>query len=145
QEKPDSEILILCYNVALAAHLRAALANHVNVSVQHFDGWAKRNGIVRQRGTDTTPNETDEALGKRLKAHLEEGTVDSRRFDAVLIDEAQDFDGSWFSCVLEAMKDRNDGDLLIVGDRHQGIRGPRSVVWSAVGINARGRSISAKL
>src|SRR5262249_50062894 len=62
----------------------------------------------------------------------------------VLIDEAQDFEGAWFSCVLAAMKDPNDGDLLIVGDRRQGIRGPRSVVWSAVGISARGRTASAK-
>jgi len=41
------------------------------------------------------------------------------------------------------MKDPNDGDLLIVGDRNQGISGPKSVVWSKVGVNARGRSVSA--
>jgi len=144
REKPDAEVLVLCYNVALASYLRASLADFANARVHHFDGWAKHNGIVRKRATETETDENDASLGNRLKAVLEAGKGESRRFAAVLIDEAQDFDSTWFGCVLEAMQDPNDGDLLIVGDRHQGIRGPRSVVWSSVGISARGRSISAK-
>ena len=42
-----------------------------------------------------------------------------RRFscvDAVLVDETQDFHPTRFSCILLAMKDPYDGDLLIVCD-----------------------------
>jgi superfamily I DNA/RNA helicase len=41
------------------------------------------------------------------------------------------------------MKDPEDGDLLIVGDRQQGIYGAKSIVWSSVGIKAVGRTIHA--
>lgn len=141
QQTPEAEILVLCFNVSLAAHLRSALASCGNVTVHHFDGWAKANRVVRQRGTDNQPSETDESLGLRLTKHLQDGHGDSRRFDAVLVDEAQDFDRSWFECVLEAMKDPEDGDLLIVGDRQQGIYGSKPIVWSSVGIKAKGRTI----
>jgi superfamily I DNA/RNA helicase len=143
RENPTSQILVLCFNVALAAHLRGALTGHPNVSVHHFDGWSKTCGITRRGVKDDV--ETNAALGNRLKAQLQSGMGDSRRYDAVLIDEAQDFDGSWFACVLEAMKDPNDGDLLIVGDRQQGIVGPQTIRWSQVGISAQGRTISRKL
>jgi superfamily I DNA/RNA helicase len=125
--------------VALAAYLQAMLADLQNVVVLHFDGWCKANGVVRQRG------EAHESLGTRLRDRLAEGYGDARAYDAVLIDEAQDFDPVWFACALEALKDPNDGDLLIVGDRQQGIFGPRKVTWSQLGVNARGRTYSAKL
>src|SRR5262249_51186606 len=85
--------------------------------------------------------ESDESLGLRLKKHLQDGHGDSRRFDAVLLDEAQDFERTWFECVKEAMKDPDDGDLLIVGDRQQGIYGAKTITWSSVGVKAVGRTI----
>jgi hypothetical protein len=143
QRGPDAEILVLCFNVSLAAYLRGVLSGCGNVCVHYFDGWAKANRIVRGRGVDDGSPESDESLGSRLKEYLEQGNGDSRRFDAVLVDEAQDFDRTWFECVREAMKDPDDGDLLIVGDRQQGIYGAKTIVWSSVGIKAVGRSIHA--
>jgi len=37
------------------------------------------------------------------------------------IDEAQDFDPSWFRCTLAALAEPYDGDLIIVGDGSQGL------------------------
>jgi superfamily I DNA/RNA helicase len=141
QQTPEAEILVLCFNVALAAYLRSVLASCGNLSVHHFDGWAKANRVVRRSPTKTEPTESAESLGARMKKHLQDGNGDSRRFDAVLVDEAQDFDRSWFECVLEAMKKPRDGDLLVVGDRQQGIYGAKTIVWSSVGIKAVGRTI----
>jgi hypothetical protein len=112
QQTPDAQILILCFNVSLAAYLRGILASSGNVCVYHFDGWAKANRVVRRSGTGREPPESHESLGARLKTQLQTGHGDSRRFDAVLVDEAQDFDRTWFECVREAMKDPDDGDLL---------------------------------
>jgi superfamily I DNA/RNA helicase len=141
QQTAEAEILVLCFNVSLAAFLRGVLASCGNVSVYHFDGWAKANRVVRRWATDTEPTESDESLGLRLKKHLQDGHGDSRRFDAVLLDEAQDFERTWFECVKEAMKDPDDGDLLIVGDRQQGIYGAKTITWSSVGVKAVGRTI----
>lgn len=136
-------MLVLCYNVAFAAKLRAALADCANVHVCHFEGWAKQNHVVRERRRGT-PLEPLESLGQRLHLSLERGEGDARRFDAVLIDEAQDFEANWFRCAVAAMKDPLEGDLLLVGDGNQGLYRRGEFRWSDVGVQARGRTISAR-
>ena len=140
QQQPEASLLVLCFNVSLAAYLRLRLEDCKNVHVYHFDAWCKANDVTRC----WEPPESHAELGQRLLQRLQAGQGDARRYDAVLIDEAQDFDPVWFRCVLEAMADPNDGDLLIVGDRHQGLYGDRKIVWKELGIHAQGRSISKK-
>lgn len=133
---------MLCYNVSLASFLKQALRDCPKVKVYHFDGWAKENKIVRR---EIAPNqlEDNESLGARLLAKLESGqALHSRYFDLVMVDEAQDFELNWFSCVLAAMQDPNDGDLIIVGDGSQSLYGNRKVSWKSIGIQAQGRTIS---
>ncbi|MGH8523414.1 MAG: 3'-5' exonuclease [Gammaproteobacteria bacterium] len=138
QQSPEIRALVLCFNVSLSAYLKQCLADCGNATVIHFHGWAKANGLRfnHQR------NETYDDLGERLLGRLEQGYGDARSYDTVLIDEAQDFSPSWFRCALAAMKEPNDGDLLIVGDGSQGLyRGNRVVSWEKLGIHARGRTI----
>ena len=80
-------------------------------------------------------------IGNRLLEHLRNRSGDSRKYDAILVDEAQDFPPIWFSCILEALNDPLDGDLLIVCDGNQGIRLIDSVSWKSLGIKAVGRTI----
>ena len=139
---PAARVLVLCYNVTLASFLRGQLREHPNVTVCHFEGWAAANRVRR----NLQAQETDEALGNRLLAVLEEANqVDGApRFDAVLVDEAQDFEVSWFRCVLAVMKDKAAGDLLIVGDGNQGVYRRGKVSWKSLGIQASGRTISGR-
>ena len=62
----------------------------------------------------------------------------------MLIDEAQDFEPVWFRCVLAALQDPVDGDLLIVGDGNQGLYRQHKVSWKELGIQAQGRTVSAR-
>jgi superfamily I DNA/RNA helicase len=61
-------------------------------------------------------------------------------YDAVLIDEAQDFAPSWFRCALAVMKDPLDGDLVIVSDGNQGLYRRAGISWQSLGVRARGRT-----
>ena len=142
ERDPTARILVLCYNVTLASFLRGQLRDQTNVQVCHFEGWAAANRVRR----DLQAQESDESLGDRLLAVLEapDGRHGARRCDAVLVDEAQDFEASWFRCVLAAMKDPVDGDLLIVGDGNQGVYRRGKVSWKALGIQASGRTISGR-
>jgi superfamily I DNA/RNA helicase len=118
------------------------LKDYSRIHVHHFDGWAISNGITRRKKDPATGKiETDESLGKRLLENLKERTGDYRHYDAILIDEAQDFPPIWFTCILEALRDPLDGDLLIVCDGNQGVRLIGSVSWKSLGIKAAGRSI----
>ncbi len=142
REDPDLEILVLCYNVTLSSYLQSSLADCPNVKVFHFDGWAKENGISRKYGDI---RETDAQFGQRFLEFMQtEEVPDYRKYDAILIDESQDFEPIWFKCVLNAMKDPEDGDLVIVGDGNQGLYRRHRIRWSELGINARGRTVSAK-
>ncbi|MFQ3648789.1 MAG: UvrD-helicase domain-containing protein [Gemmataceae bacterium] len=138
QQRPEAAILVLCFNVSLAAYLKSCLNDCKNVHVYHFDAWCKANNL--SRGWE--PPESNAELGQRLLQLLQSGQGDARRYDAVLIDEAQDFDPVWFRCVLEALVDPQDGDLLIVGDRNQGLYGDLCIKWKELGINAQGRTVS---
>jgi hypothetical protein len=131
---PGGRILVLCFNVTFMSYLRVLLRERANVDVFTFHGWSARNGVKRTAG------ESPEQIGQRLLDVLQTGEGDAGRYDAVLIDEAQDFDPSWFQCALQALKEPRGGDLLIVGDRNQKNYSRRHVSWAGLGIKAQGRT-----
>ncbi len=139
---PHARILLLCYNVVLSVYLKHVLEDYPRIRVFHFDGWVKHNGVTpRTEDHATKKVEDDTVLGARLLEHLRNHGGDSRKYDAILVDEAQDFPPIWYSCILEALQDPLDGDLLIVCDGNQGIRLIGAVSWKALGIKAVGRTI----
>ncbi len=144
-QDPDAKILLLCYNVSLATYLKQVLSGYSNIRAIHFDGWARNNGIYRMRDSTTGTVETDPSLGARFLEHLNKRAGDFRKYDSILIDEAQDFHPTWFSCILAALKDPDDGDLLIVCDGNQGIRPIETITWKSLGIKASGRSMHRAL
>jgi superfamily I DNA/RNA helicase len=75
---------------------------------------------------------------------LERDAGEAHRYDAVFIDEAQDFSRSWFQCAKMALKEPDDGDLLIVGDGSQSLYRRRSFTWAEAGVNAVGRTINKR-
>jgi hypothetical protein len=141
-ENPSAKILLVCYNFILSVYLKHVLEKYPRIQVFHFDGWAKHNGIIRQaENSSHTSLEGDVSLGKRLLEYLKQQQGDFRKYDAILVDEAQDFPPIWFSCILEALTNPDDGDLLIVCDGNQGIRLIDAVSWKSLGIKAQGRTI----
>ena len=133
------QVLFLCFNVPLASTLQHILRDlRDKVDVMHFDALAKKYGASRNFA-----EKDDQSFGARFLAHLAK-TKPPPEYDAVLIDEAQDFDPTWFQCALRLMRDPQGGDLLIAGDGNQGIYGQRRTNWSTMGINARGRTTYLK-
>jgi len=142
EQNPAAKILLLCYNVVLSVYLKHVLEDYPRIDVFHFDGWVKHNGIPPRQEDRSTGNLEDDAdLGSRLLDNLRNRSGDYRKYGAILVDEAQDFPPIWFSCILEALTDPLDGDLLIVCDGNQGIRLIDAVSWKSLGIKAVGRTI----
>ena len=131
---PEARVLVLCYNVAFSTYLASALKDSSTAMVMTFHGWAGRNRVKWDDNND------DSQVGEKLLSNLKAGALDSKRFDTILIDEAQDFDSTWYSCVLEAMKDPINGELLIVGDGSQGLYKRKKVSWKQLGVQASGRT-----
>lgn len=139
-QQRSAKILVLCYNVSFAAYLKGQLQDFDNVDVFHFDAWVKKYNVAGL--SSLGDGENNEQLGKDLLDHVENDV--ENKYDAVMIDEAQDFSSSWFQCALAAMKDPLDGDLLIVGDGNQGLYKGKKVSWKQLGIRAAGRTIHSK-
>ncbi len=137
-QDPEKRILLLCYNRLLAQHLATALSGYRGVEVTTFHRWGVRTGVEFRRG------EEDGVFGRRLLVQLNSDPDRGRQFDAVLIDEAQDWPCSWFQCAKLALKEPDTGDLLIVGDGSQALYGKRDFTWADAGIHASGRVINRK-
>jgi hypothetical protein len=131
----SKQILLLCYNRPLAEHIQGLFAKQNNVVCRTFHMWGLRQGICFDAEED------EDRYGQRLLDRLQRGEGDASRFDAVLIDEAQDFAKTWFQCVKLALKEPDDGDLLIVGDGSQAVFSRRPFSWKEAGIFAQGRTI----
>lgn len=137
-EARDKQILVLCYNRALAEYFRWTFEGVPSVSCLNFHAWGKQSGVAYRDYED------DEAYGERLLERLSRGEADVGRYDAVFIDEAQDFARSWFQCAKLALKEPDDGDLLVVGDGGQSLYRRRKFTWREAGVNAIGRTINSR-
>lgn len=137
-EDPAKRILVLCYNRLLAQHIRTALAEHHGVEVTTLHTWGVRSGVEFRKG------EEDGAFGVRLLAQMQSSTELQGQFDAVLIDESQDWPCSWFQCAKLALKEPDTGDLLIVGDGSQSLYRKRDFSWADAGVHASGRVLNRK-
>src|SRR5262245_3966104 len=133
------KVLLLCFNRELARRFREGLRSYKNVDAINFHGWATRNGI--SANGDYSP-EAEDKRAKALLDRLLSGQGDANSYDAVLIDEAQDFHPLWFTCAKQALKEPNDGDLLIALDGGQNLYGRQTFTWKSVGVNAQGRVVS---
>jgi superfamily I DNA/RNA helicase len=72
------------------------------------------------------------------------GDGEAHAHNAVFIDEAQDFSSNWFMSAKLALKEPDDGDLLIVGDDSQSLYRRRSFTRREAGVNAVGRAINTR-
>ena len=143
-------VLVLCFNVALAARLEHMMAEQglrEKVTAKNFHGWCRQQLVTYQ-----VPLPED---GDRFHARLVEAViqgVDRRQipraqYGAVLIDEAHDFDAEWLTLIVQ-MIDPETNSLLVLYDDAQSINQSKSRLgfsFAEVGIQARGRTTILKL
>ncbi len=140
-------VLILCFNITLAAHLRSQLHSdeqnpqyRAQIQAQHFHDWARsllgRLPVPREFNSS---EEYETFLGQQVLLRLQQRSSD-QKWDAVLVDEAHTFSPDWFLCCVAALKDPLEGDLMIVSDGSQSLYQRRKFTWKSVGIQAQGRS-----
>jgi superfamily I DNA/RNA helicase len=138
-EHHEKRALILCFNRALAEYFQRLFATTPNVTCLNFHQWG-----AQRMGVHFKNDEGEDEYGERLLARLQRGEGDAHQYDAVFIDEGQDFAKSWFMCAKFALKEPDDGDLLIVVDGSQSLYHRRGFSWAEAGINARGRTINKR-
>lgn len=134
-EDPNRRILVLCFNKCLAAYLKDALQNCRNVRTSTFHQWGAGLGVHVTFRADN--------FGHRVLSNVA-AIAEQDKYDAIFIDEAQDFHPTWLESAVKALKDPEEGDLIVVADGNQGLYHPAEFRWIDVGIKARGRVIHLK-
>lgn len=143
-------ILVLCFNVTLAARLRALMEENRlddRVNVYSVHRWA--NTILRSYNI-ALPEIVDNNFDASLDLLIDEvgkGNIPRGQYGAILIDEGHDFKKAWLRLVVD-MVDPDTNSLLLLYDDMQSIyKQSRRLGFSLkqVGIEAQGRTTILKL
>jgi hypothetical protein len=110
-EHPDWRVQMLCYNKTLVPYLRRLVSEYSNIEVNRISEIAQEFGL-RISYSD------DRVLTNSLKAAQRAGLPPA--FDAVLIDEVQDFRTPWIE-LAHALLKKERGGMLLAGDNAQAL------------------------
>ncbi|AXE37744.1 nuclease-related domain-containing DEAD/DEAH box helicase [Acidipropionibacterium virtanenii] len=113
-------IAVLCYSYGLAAHLRKSLLTGPRKKQPAFVGTFEDLG--RSWGIEAAGRDDSDFWERRLPEEMAEaalGLTDGKKFDAVIVDEAQDFAENWWTPILRALRDEEAGGLYVYSDEQQ--------------------------
>ncbi|WP_410489290.1 DEAD/DEAH box helicase [Bacillus sp. DTU_2020_1000418_1_SI_GHA_SEK_038] len=150
KDHPDWKILILCYNISLARSIEQMIYHMMNepdnlfdfnysaaeqevdtkihnIKVRNFHAWLRNDLRI-----------TEDAIPSMIEK-LEIGQAILPMYDAILIDEGQDFQGDWFGLVSQLLNP-DTKSLLLVEDRAQTIYKRKRSYVQDTGLSFQGRS-----
>lgn len=115
-------VALLCYSIGLAEFLKRQVAAWPRKQRPAFVGTWEEFG--RQWGAPTgsrVDSDFWEVELPTVMAALADDLPDGKRYDAIVVDEAQDFADSWWTPVLKALRTEEAGGLYVYSDENQRI------------------------
>jgi len=145
-------ILVLCYNVALAARLTELLREKgagSQVIIRSFHRWCLDQltayHVAKPQGK---PPEIHDAQVQAVIRAVDRGQIPAGQYGAVLIDEGHDFEPHWLKLVAQMVSPETHS-LLVLYDDAQSIYGDQRrharFSFKSVGIQAQGRTTILRL
>jgi superfamily I DNA/RNA helicase len=122
-QHPDWRIVVLCYNNSLVPYLKSLVDDYPNVAVSTFGKFS--HALGHRISLDDSERATEDLVWAR-------GRGIDRVIDAVLIDEAQDFDDAWLGFALDTLRPGRGGAVL-AGDERQALYRDASRPWALEG------------
>ena len=118
--------LLTCFNRRLGEYLRASVSDVEGIDVGHFHELCVR--MAKEAGislpTDGTTGPESPYFEHRLPEALAEAAQRlGPRYDAVVVDEAQDFREWWWPALLSLHSDPDEGLLYVFADDNQNLYG----------------------
>ncbi|WP_339136902.1 MAG: 3'-5' exonuclease [Candidatus Electrothrix sp. GW3-4] len=148
-EETDKPILVLCFNVTLAAKIRAFISAKGiggQVQVYHFHDWCGQQ--LKTYHVEVKPcRNYFERQVEAVISSVDKGLIPRAQYGAILIDEGHDFAAEWLQLIVQ-MVDPETNSLLLLYDDAQSIYDNRSRLdfsLSSVGVKAQGRTTILRL
>jgi hypothetical protein len=143
-QHPDWRILVVCYNRVLAAFLRTVIDDG-GVEVLTFHAWctgqlnnARIDVPVPAGRGQAWDDHWVETVPRVLSEAFDSARVPAGAYQAILVDEGQDFADNWYRVLLRAL-DPEVNRLFIALDSSQNIY-RRRISWRALGIQIVGHT-----
>ncbi len=144
QLHPEWRILVVCFGIPMTQHIRHLLVDSeqspspaVPIDIRHYHGLVKKlTGASLQK----LAAEADQAWHARVGSLLSDALHANRctmRYNAILVDEGQDFAPEWIHSLTTLLDPATDS-LLFCLDPAQNIYG-RKLTYKSVGINVQGK------
>ncbi len=114
------DVAVLCYSRGLAAYLNRVMQTVPKRERPAYVGEFHKLG--RLWGAALGNDDDSDYWERRLPAQmreLAEALPRQRKFDAIIIDEAQDFADAWWPAVLASLRDEDNGGLYVFSDEGQ--------------------------
>lgn len=130
-QNPEWKILIVCYGVILSRSIKELIdlgGDYPNIEVMTFNEFLYHKFRMY-----------DDSLLKSFVDLAEKGFESLPRYDAILVDEAQDFDGVWLK-LLSMCINPETGSILFAEDKAQDIFKKKVSYLQQTGLDFRGRS-----
>lgn len=121
-ERKSQDVALLCYSLGLAEYLKREVATWHRKERPRFVGtfheFGKQWGAPDGDRMNSTFWEIELPL---LMGDLAKELPERNKYDAVIVDEAQDFADSWWRPVLKSLRDEEEGGLYVYSDENQRI------------------------
>jgi len=122
----NKKVLILCFNITLKHYIRQQIKKAAlkfswkNLRIDHFHNFTKKYALINNipfpfGGT------ADERINEHINNVIEHRKENKNfnRFDAIIIDEGQDFEEKWYNFIIDFLNENNE--LLFAVDKKQNI------------------------
>ncbi len=122
-QRDGERVALVCYSRGLAAYFQRVTSAWPRRERPSYVGTFHGLGIDEWGAEETDLGDDDSPYWEeQLPAQMVElaGSLPpNKRYDAVVVDEAQDFADAWWPAVVAALKDPDDGRLTIMSDEGQ--------------------------
>ena len=145
QIHPDWKILIVCYNISLRQYLKKLIdvsgedTTNDGIDIYHFHGLVKQlTGANLSKLQGEIDEEYDSRIGTILKGRIAEGFVKKGMYNAIFVDEGQDFATEWMQGLSQLLNENSDS-LLFCYDPAQNVFGRKKPNWKTAGFKVQGK------
>jgi superfamily I DNA and RNA helicase len=122
-EARGKQVLLLFFNKSISAKVRSAFEKRGKVHVSTFHSFARR--LIEendQNWWNAHQTRNDDFWRLELPSSLLDIPSEILpKFDAVIVDEGQDFTPEWFEVLQRLLRDTKDGFFTVFLDEHQDI------------------------
>jgi len=113
------DTLLLCFNAPLAEYLHQRVTDEI--SVFHFHGLCKH--LAKEAGIGYRAHRSEEEYFNEVLPQMLLDAIDELgpQFDAIIVDEGQDFRDEWWEILFFLLRDQHQGIFYVFYDSNQNI------------------------